>query len=153
MSSHLMTSEHFARIEQSENFHALREVAEDILKQMAAPISMVCGPISTGGFGDISLNMERFRLAISTLEALGHNIFNQIPFEPRIGAIHFPGEDGYDWNILNHFYKPLFVSGFITRKFFIPNWETSVGARWEREQAALLGIEVVNLADDLSPLW
>ena len=114
---------------------------------------MVCGPISTGGAGSLEANIERFNEAIFTLENLGQKIFNQIPFEKAIGRLHVPGEDGYDWNILYHFYEPIFESGSIRRKFFIPGWESSVGATWERKQAAQLNIEVIDLAEDLTPIW
>lgn len=153
MSRHLMTTSHHLLIKSATDYHLLRVVAEEIISLMKGPVGMVCGPISTGGVGSIEGNMERFHLAVHSLHSLGQSIFDQTVFEQKIAELHSPGEDGYDWNILHDFYHPIFKSGVIHRKFFIPGWESSTGARWEREQAKELSIQVIDLADDFSPIW
>jgi hypothetical protein len=48
-------------------------------------------------------------------------------------------------DILNDFYLPIFKSGVISAFYFMPNWQTSFGAKWEHEEAKKLGIEIVYL--------
>ncbi len=137
-----------------------REAAEVALQQMArqhntcgVPLAMVCGPISTGGLGDIDANLARFEFVVTSLFAAGYPIFSQIPYEKtlhRIRAERVKGKE-YDMSLLTEFYLPLFESGMVGIKYFIPGWESSRGARWERDQATRLGIAVVDLGDNLLP--
>lgn len=151
MSRHLMTPEHYARIKSANDHYELRVVAESIIALMDDPIGMVCGPISTGGLGTIEANEQQFIAAINRLVVLGHNIFDQMVFEPRMKDLIVETEE-YDWRILEHFYEPLFLSGRIRQKFFIPGWQSSTGATWEREQAKKLGITIIDLDSNFNPL-
>lgn len=153
MSRHIMKDEHFARISTASSHQELFLVARDILNLLPDPLGMVCGPISTGGLGSLEANEVRFQEAITSLQILNINIFDQMPFEPPMKKLFVPGPDGYDWRILTDFYEPIFLSGRIKTKFFIPGWESSTGARWEREQADTLGIAVVYLDQNLLPIW
>ncbi len=153
MSRHLMTEKHFVGIQAAKDHYALCCVAKDVLGLLPDPVGMVCGPISTGGFGSVEANIQRFNEAIDSLLMLKIVVFDQTPFEPKLAELHQPDESGYDWRILNHFYEPIFQTGKIKRKFFIPGWQSSVGARWEREQATTLGIQIVDLNYELLPIW
>lgn len=153
MSRHLMTAEHQERISVAPDHYSLWLVAKDILDLLPDSVGMVCGPISTGGLGDITANIARFNEAIDILT--NHNIilFNQMPFESRLAELLELDETGYDWRILNHFYEPIFRTGIIKTKFFIPGWEGSTGASWERKQAEVLGIQIIDLNSNLLPIW
>lgn len=152
MSQHLMSEFHFADIEVARDHYELRRIAEEIIALLEDPIGMVCGPISSGGLGSIEKNEQRFSLAIQTLQGAGYNLFNQMPFEPAMKRMYIPDHTGYDWRILHHFYEPIFRGGRIRQKFFIPGWESSTGATWERGIAQELGIEIIDLDDDLLPV-
>lgn len=56
---------------------------------------------------------------------------------------------GYDHDLLEYFYKPIFESGLIKRLIFLPNWETSYGCKWEMDLALKLGIQIVVMDDYL----
>ncbi len=114
---------------------------------------MVCGPISTGGLGPIPANLERFHLAITTLTEAGYPIFTQMPYEEALHRIRDQsvGPGVYDNQLLEEFYLPLFESGKVEKMFFIPGWESSFGARWERGHAQRLGIEIFDLSENLLP--
>ncbi len=121
----------------------LFKIAEDILRRMPSPIGQVCGPISTGGAGSIEKNLKRFEIAIADLQNKGLNIFDQMPFENPMHRIISQKSDGkYDNSILNDFYLPIFESGMVKKLYFLPDWESSTGARWEHEQAKRLGLDV-----------
>ena len=131
-------------LEQVASFAHLADIALRVVARILPPVGQVCGPITTGGHGDIEKNMNVFVATINRLEEQGLNIFNQVPFQQlmrRLKATHPNGEIA----ILEQFYGPLFRSGFITTLYFIPGWETSFGAKWEHGQAQHLGLEVVYL--------
>jgi hypothetical protein len=153
MSRYQMTQEHVARIAVAQDHHGLCVVAKEILELLADPAGMVCGPISTGGLGSVEANIQHFNKAIESLCLLKISIFDQMPFESKLAELHQPDATGYDWRILHHFYEPLFQTGKIKTKFFIPGWESSTGARWEREQAVGRSIRIIDLDDSLNPIW
>lgn len=47
----------------------------------------VCGPISTGGAGNVKDNLALFETAICTIKKIGYYVFNQIPYEDAMGRI------------------------------------------------------------------
>ncbi|MDB4992030.1 MAG: hypothetical protein JWL75_275 [Parcubacteria group bacterium] len=102
----------------------------------------VCGPMSTGGLGSLALNMERFERAVSRAQFQGEVlVFNQMPFQTAIIRIsNFKEGDPYDMGILEIFYRLIFESGLLHGVLFLDDWESSVGARWERETAAKLNM-------------
>ena len=109
---------------------------------MPKPVSLVSGPISTGGAGSLEKNLELFAEAIAHLEMHGENVFDQLPFENKITEFS-KDYKGYYMPILEDFFLPLFKSGKIAKIWFMPGWETSTGAKWEYEQAEKLGIKKV----------
>jgi hypothetical protein len=128
----------------------LARVAFTILERMPRPIVEVCGPMSTGGVGTLEGNLARFRQAIVVLSRRGYNVFDQLPFQAemlRIIQSRHVAKGSYCWEILEEFYRPIFTSGLIAQAFFLPDWRTSTGARWERSQAVLARIPMSQLLE------
>lgn len=114
----------------------------------------VCGPITTGGRGSADQNVRALNLAIEHLIRAGENVFTQLPYEPTLWTLKdqyemVNGRKHYCMDMLVKFYLPLFQSGLIIRAYFLPGWETSTGAKWEREQFERLGIHIVDLSEEL----
>jgi hypothetical protein len=89
--------------------------------------------------------MARFRQAIETASEHGLVVFNQLPFQDaiiRISSFDENSVDSYDMAILEVFYKRVFESGYVKKTLFLPDWQSSKGARWERELVSKLGIPI-----------
>jgi hypothetical protein len=96
------------------------------LKYMSQPVVRVCGPMTTGGRG-YEENVRTFERAVAELRQSGYTVFDYAPYEPellRIKASHSA--------IMEDFHKPILQSGYKTA-FFLPGWNESKGATWERE--------------------
>ncbi len=133
-------------LENARNYYDLQKIAMSVIERMPQPVIQVCGPISTGGLGSVEKNLELFEVTIENLSKEGVKIFNQIPFEVPIQNIRSNTEQaGYDMDLLNQFYLPLFESGHISEFYFLPDWQTSFGSKWEHEQAERLGIKILYL--------
>jgi hypothetical protein len=131
----------------AESFEDLADIAVDILREMdksGKPIVQICGPISTGGLGSLEKNLTRFEKSIETAIKNGLQVFNQAPFEEAIRriSVKYPKTDGYCLAILDVFYKKVFESGYIKTALFLPDWQSSKGATWERELVSGLGLQV-----------
>jgi len=138
-------------MEKSETYTDLSTVAMDMLENIPKPIIIVCGPISTGGKGNVRANLEVFDKTIQKLIGMGINIFDQMPFEKHLGRLNEKSEGSKEEKnqvLLDEFYKPLYKSGHIRKFYFIHGWESSHGARWERSMAKDLGIEIEDLPED-----
>lgn len=134
-------------MEGAETFEDLAEIAIDRLKEMSLlgkPIVQICGPISTGGLGSLEKNIARFEKAIKIANDRGLQVFDQIPFEGSMKRLSakYPKTDGYCLPILDIFYKKVFESGYVKTTLFLPDWQSSKGATWERKLVSGLGIEV-----------
>ena len=136
--------EDFEGVKQAKDFKELYVIAEKILKIMPRPIVQVCGPIGTGGLGNVEDNLKAFDKTIRYLQAKGLNVFDQMPFEWPMQDLKKKVTDGAN-TILQDFYLPLFESGKIKTLYFIKGWETSYGANWEHDQAKRIGIDIVYL--------
>lgn len=143
------TRNHIHRIDNSLTFEELADIAIEVLKEMYErenkPIVEICGPISTGGLGNTKDNLERFDKAIKIACDKGMCVFTQLPFERTIARImhKYPVTDGYHLDILEIFYRKIFSSGYIHKTLFLPDWQSSKGARWERDLVTELGLEVL----------
>jgi len=123
------------------SYKTLADIAITVLFAMPRDVTMVCGPITSGGLGMLALNLDRFCFAIDLLAASGENVFTQLPFERSVRAIReFKHYNVKNDRLLQKFYLPIFRSGFVTRLCFLPLWKTSYGATWEHERAIELGI-------------
>lgn len=135
--------EDWSDLDKSESVKDLYIIAIRILGRMEKPLSQVCGPISTGGKGNVKDNLLEFNNKIKELQEKGFNVFDQMPYEDPMYRmmVNFSKEE-YMENILTDFYLPLFESGHIKELYFLPDWKSSHGATWEHEQAKRLGIKI-----------
>lgn len=140
------TQQEISLLETATDFSELKDIALIVLRRMQRGIVQVCGPISTGGLGSVEANISRFDEVITRLTSEGENVFDQIPFEDSMHRIKEQRPcDGYNFALLEEFYAPIFESGLIWKFYFLQDWQSSVGARWEHEQACKLNIEKVFL--------
>jgi hypothetical protein len=129
-------------VEQATTFEELFEIARLVASRMPQPLGIVCGPISSGGLGSLKSNIAQFNRAIVHVRVQGHDVFDQMPLEDALFRIkQLPYYRG-DTHLLDALYRPLFESCLIRVMHFIPGWETSYGARWERSQGQRLGLEI-----------
>lgn len=143
----LHTPEEVEAIGNVRSYPEAADVAKAVANRLHAngthTVYQVCGPISTGGRGSREANMKYFSQAIDFGIENGLVIFDQRPFESvikRLSPEHT--ETSYDLRILTDFYEPLFRSGRVGCLLFLPGWETSRGARWERQMGRSLGLRV-----------
>jgi len=145
--------EDFEVLKTATTFAELAEVALSILKRMkddGCEITELCGPMSTGGLGDMERNFDFFRFAIKRARDNGLTVFDQTPFQEVIQRFSNHLVHGeYNTDILDLFYKKIFESGLISRALFLPLWETSRGSRWEREFIGTLPIQI----EEYPTLW
>ncbi len=143
MSLKYWDQEHYDSLDRAETYRDLFIVAEQVLRKMPPPIGQVCGPISTGGAGSVEKNLKRFEVTIASLQQRGIEIFDQVPFEVPMQRIKSRREfEHYDDLLLIDFYLPIFESKLVHKLYFLPDWQSSVGARWEHDQALRLGLEI-----------
>jgi hypothetical protein len=129
------------------SYEEAADVAIALLARMKAvgkPIVQICGPMSTGGLGNLRENMQRFQHAVEVAIAKGVTVFNQVVFQETIVRLskYEEGVKEYDMDILEVFYRRVFEAGYIDAFMFLPGWESSVGTVWERDMATKLGIEI-----------
>lgn len=139
----------------ADSFAELLPIAIAELRKFPAGGEVVCGPISTGGRGSFEANFKVFGGTIKTLLREGRPMFSQVPYEERIMFFKKrwqeadPSRTGqYYIPILEEFYLPIFQTGLIKKGWFIPGWESSFGARWERKTLAEHGAEIHDLTAD-----
>lgn len=139
------TEQDFKDLESCGNPTDLLGVAMRIIDRMPKEnLGQVCGPITTGGKGNIVDNLKFFNETIKKLQLEGYNIFDQMPFEDPMQSLKNKPNGNYK-DILLDFYYPVFKSGHIKKLYFMPGWENSKGAVWEHDIAKELGIEIVYL--------
>lgn len=132
------------RLDAVDSLDAAGVLAVEILEGMKAaeqPIIQVCGPMSTGGLGSLKENMARFARAVHFLQDRGFCVFNQIPFQSVIIRVTDHHDGGpYRMDILEVFYRKIFECGHVSAALFLPGWESSRGATWERQFVVACGI-------------
>lgn len=114
-------------------YFALQDLRKD---NPDGTIVQVCGPISSGGLGNIEENLYKLRCSITTMKQNGYIVFDQTPFEDRIAEIKQNRFQAglfkeYDWLILYQCYEPLFGSTLFDLVVFIQGYKSSKGAMWE----------------------
>ncbi len=109
-------------------------------------VAIVSGTISNGGtlpIRKIRRNLRIFKRKIKELRALGIQVWDQMPFEEHLFRIRkLEGKKHDPEDLLVGFYLPIFSSGRVTLVFFLPNWRSSHGARWEKKMAKRYSIPV-----------
>lgn len=118
-------------------------VSEALLEisKMKAPVIQFCGPISTGGFGDVTENLEYLYSVIQASTEREMSVFNQVSYEKRLDKI-LKDHHEYDYPLLDFFYNPILTSKKISGLVFLPLWETSVGSQWEHDLGLSLHLPI-----------
>jgi len=136
-------------VKSAKTFADLFVVALRVLNRMEQPIIELCGPVSNGGRGSRNANIEYFEESTVRLIQSGKIIFNIVPFENKIEEIWLAEEAaGKTPTLFEDFYFPIFESGFIAEGYFLPDWETSAGAKKEHDKLAELNIPLTHLSPD-----
>lgn len=123
---------------------ALSRLAEEALSEISdlkPPVIQFCGPISTGGFGDVAENLDYLYSVVRASMDQGMSVFNQVSYERRLDKI-LRDHHEYDYPLLDFFYNPILTSGKISGLIFLPLWETSVGSQWEHELGLSLRLPI-----------
>ncbi len=134
-------------------FEEMVPVGISILQRMSESnkkIIQICGPMSTGGQGSLETNMAYFKKAVVTASQQGLCIFDQTPFQDtmvRLGA-DWTTRREYCIEILHIFYRGIFKSGLIKELIFLPDWQSSIGAKWEREEGQKLGLVITEFPQE-----
>ena len=141
------TPEEKRRLKEAGKISELADIALVVLDRMSVSsdnreITQICGPMTTGGLGNLRDNMALFEYAITVAGENGFYVFNQLPFQDGMVRIlnWAPGQKVYRQEILEEFYRPIFASGKVQKTLFLPDWQSSHGASWEFELLGKLGI-------------
>ena len=143
------------KVARTESFEQLAELAMRELCKFSDGAALVCGPITTGGLGNVPDNLALFSTTIVRLQGYGRDIFTQMPYEKN-GIFRLtrkwkdanPNDSDYHAPVLESFYRPLFESGYVNEGIFLPDWKSSRGACWERALLTELRITVSDLPAD-----
>lgn len=135
------------KLDSAQTFEELADIGLSMLKQISLsgkPIVQICGPISTGGFGNHKKNLAYLEKAIEVANKKGLQVFDQTPFDDAMAKLSekYAKTEGYTLPILETFYKKIFKSGLITKVIFLPDWQSSKGATWERNVASQFHMKV-----------
>jgi hypothetical protein len=146
------TEAEIAALNKARSFRELSEtgvVIAERMKQAHNVVVMCIGPMTTGGLGDLSRNMDRFRRAIDFAKtkylSTGSNVFNQAVFQQKmieLIAASLRPPQAYVQELLDEFYRPVFATRHIDGFLYFPDWDTSYGARWEVEVSREYGIHL-----------
>jgi hypothetical protein len=140
---HFWKEEDYGELEKAKTFSDLVPIALRVIRRMPAPVAMISGPISTGGRGSIEANLHLLSAAVDFAHTKDVSVFDQNPFEDKLQVLkEMTPHEGYCETLLVDFYLPIFESGLISAMYFLPDWQTSTGATWEREQCKRLSIEI-----------
>lgn len=118
------------------------------ISKLKPPVIQFCGPISTGGFGDVTENLEYLYSVIKESKERGMSVFNQVSYEKRLDRI-LKDHHEYDYPLLDFFYNPILISKKIAGLIFLPLWETSVGSQWEHNLGQSLHLPIYHLENML----
>jgi|CXWL01.1.fsa_nt_gi hypothetical protein len=137
----------FQSVDDAKSFADLVPIAIQLLEFFEEPVTIVSGPISTGGFGSRDRNIQAFTNAICYLQSRRRSVLDQTPFETALARLsrqwaETDGRQGYCMPILTEFYRPVFRSGLITTIAFMMDWGSSFGSQWEHREASVAGLKI-----------
>lgn len=116
----------------AEMFKGLVGEAIEDMKKLPPPLVRIAGPLRTGGDG-YEANLQRFQLGEALLQSRGLTVF-------KYGGKYADAiKAAYDLHF-EHFHIPILKTGLIQSIFFLPKWEESGGATYERKLCAELGV-------------
>ncbi len=142
------TKEDWENLEKVESVGDLYLIAMNVISKMPKPFIEVCGPVApNGGLGSVEANLNAFNETIKKLQSEGMIVFDQMPFEEPMQKlkVKLASKGEFLNNVLSDFYYPIFESGVVSAFYFMPNWQTSFGAKCEHEKAKELGIKIIYL--------
>lgn len=93
--------------------------------------------------------VEKFTKAAAELRAAGHEVWNPVEFDTKIGITEADVDDDTYWQILRHDVKRVALSAGVV---VLPDWGSSHGACIEVQVARLLHIPVFSWAPPFGPL-
>ena len=146
--------EEFVSLKTISSFDELATIGVRVISRLPEPVVEVCGPITTGGRGSLKENLHVFEHVTMRLGEDGYHVFNLLNFQPTIDRLAREwavNNQGYCWPILNIFFRQVFDAKKINFGYFIPGWESSVGARWEREALKVLGVVLREVPEEMIP--
>lgn len=142
------------KIRDTSTIEEILELSLGALRRIPSPVGMVCGPVSTGGLGSIEKNIQSLDEAITNFELHKIHVFDQSVLESGIRRLRRAfsekerlSEKQVNLRILTELYLPILESGLVQTLYFLPDWETSFGARWEHEHAKRLRLNIVYLTE------
>ncbi|MBI4268420.1 DUF4406 domain-containing protein [Candidatus Uhrbacteria bacterium] len=136
-------------IENSQTFQDLLAIALRILERMPRPLVQVSGPITTGGTGSEEANSLRIHETRKALQDSGHHVFDYMIFQESLMRLRDACcTERYCMELMEIFFRGIFESGHISKVFFLPDWESSIGARWERQVVSEQGLEIIDIPSE-----
>lgn len=131
---------HIEKARTTTDFKLIGELVCEIAEKMPKPLFMISGPMTTGGMGHYSKNIVLFQHAIEEATSNGLSVFNQTMLEEHLQRLvrewlTCNPESKYCQHVLSDVYDTLLASTHIQGVYFLPDWQTSYGARWERDAA------------------
>ena len=138
---------HIERAKTANDFKLLGDLVCEVAAKMPKPLFMVSGPMTTGGLGSYSKNILLFQHAIDEAAQAGIHVFNQTMLEEHLQRLvrewyTCNPDSKYCSHVLTDVYETLLASGHLQGLYFMPDWNTSYGASWEREAAQRLNVAV-----------
>ncbi len=133
-------------LDRASSYFDLGQIALAVIDLLPKPVGQVCGPITSGGLGNVDKNLAELERTIAKL-SVSKNVFSQMPLQKHIFRIDslMPEYDAHA--LLEGIYLPIFREG-LDEAYFMPSWMSSMGARWEHEHALRFGLKIVYLPED-----
>lgn len=133
--------------EKYEVLKTLAGAAIERLKELPQPVVRVCGPLTSKTSPGFSYeqNLKRFLCAQAALQDKGLTIFDYFEGnhdESQIQPLGLPWEE-----VMLYYHRPIMESGWLKVAYFMPYWQESSGARFEREECSRLGITIEELPE------
>ena len=142
---------------QASSLSALAMIALEELTKVGDNCALVCGPVSSGGMGNVADNLAVFNATIASLRRADPQVFDTLPFEAGIIGLRNdfeadPANAGRSFlmPLMSEFYQPLCAHPALTHAYFIPGWEASFGSTLQRGMLIALKRRIVDLPADWS---
>jgi hypothetical protein len=157
MSSNMVPEWIRSKAKKADSLQGFAKLALAELAEMGGDTALVCGPISTGGLGNIEDNLGVFNATIASLRRTDPAVFDTLPFEAGIVDQRIAWESDtantgkpFSTALMAQFYGPIFRFPGLTHAYFIPGWEASFGATMQRGMLIALNRRIVDLPADWS---
>jgi hypothetical protein len=123
-----------------EMFNGLVGDAIEDMRKLPPPLVRIAGPLRTGGDG-YEANLQRFQVGEALLQSRGLTVFKyEGKYADAIKA-------AYDLHF-KYFHIPILKTGLIQSIFFLPKWQESNGATYERQLCTELGVSIRDITPE-----